>query len=603
VNGKGCAVLVLTLLLTHSGALGDDRVRQGLTRGQCVVQPDPGWTPQEKFVWQRVCSGEAADFNEEPNYGGKLDPKKTELPEIRILRPAFIETILFGDKYRHAVTRLGVTIIGARFTEAVDLSGADLQYDLGLIGCLMEKGADFKWLKSPRSLALIGSKIAGWLDMVGLDVQQNLNMYGTELGPVNLADAQIGGQLSLDRSAVGGPLNMSSIHIRRHLLMAEAKLGEIILGYARVDGQISLRNSTVYGRLHMDGLHVDHDLLMYLADFRNKVELNEAYIGGQFSLSGSKFSGDLNMTSLQVGANVFVHPARLRSDGGAGAEQVYETEFEAPISLYFGKIGGSLDLIGTFRSSVDLTGTQIGGDLRLGKVELTGPQLGGAPNVGESTEEAHWSQNAALILKNVKAGALQDLPDAWPNTVDLNGFTYGGLGGMSDAGKHLVINRAVEDFEAWLGKQRPYSPPPYEQLAKVLRNQGRPDAADSILYAGKERERAEAPLPTYIVLTLSKWFIGYGYHLFQSLIWISGFLILGALLLRVSKQGSKISRHYNTAYGLVYSFDLLLPLIKLREKHYNIDLNGWIRYYFYIHRIMGFLLASFLVAGLSGLAK
>jgi len=56
-------------------------------------------------------------------------------------------------------------------------------------------------------------------------------------------------------------------------------------------------------------------------------------------------------------------------------------------------------------------------------------------------------------------------------------------------------------------------------------------------------------------------------------------------------------------YGVSYSFDLLLPIIRLREQHYCIDLAGWARYYFYIHKIMGWVLASFLVAGLSGLTK
>jgi hypothetical protein len=56
-------------------------------------------------------------------------------------------------------------------------------------------------------------------------------------------------------------------------------------------------------------------------------------------------------------------------------------------------------------------------------------------------------------------------------------------------------------------------------------------------------------------------------------------------------------------YGFAYSFDMLLPLIKLRERHYSIDLAGWPRYYFYFHKSIGFVLASFLVAGLAGLTK
>jgi hypothetical protein len=55
--------------------------------------------------------------------------------------------------------------------------------------------------------------------------------------------------------------------------------------------------------------------------------------------------------------------------------------------------------------------------------------------------------------------------------------------------------------------------------------------------------------------------------------------------------------------GISYSFDMLLPVIKLRDAHYQIDLAGWPRYYFYVHKVAGFVLASFLVAGISGLTK
>jgi len=56
-------------------------------------------------------------------------------------------------------------------------------------------------------------------------------------------------------------------------------------------------------------------------------------------------------------------------------------------------------------------------------------------------------------------------------------------------------------------------------------------------------------------------------------------------------------------YGIAFSFDMLLPIVKLRDYHYTVDLKGWARYYFYFHKLMGYLLASFLIAGLTGLTK
>jgi hypothetical protein len=81
--------------------------------------------------------------------------------------------------------------------------------------------------------------------------------------------------------------------------------------------------------------------------------------------------------------------------------------------------------------------------------------------------------------------------------------------------------------------------------------------------------------------------------------WTIGLVILGAIVLRISGEGPK----HGLPVGLSYSFDMLLPVIKLRDAHYQIDLVGWPRYYFYAHKIAGFVLASFLVAGISGLTK
>jgi hypothetical protein len=51
-----------------------------------------------------------------------------------------------------------------------------------------------------------------------------------------------------------------------------------------------------------------------------------------------------------------------------------------------------------------------------------------------------------------------------------------------------------------------------------------------------------------------------------------------------------------------FSLDLLLPVIQFNDK-YKIDFGGWQEIYFYFHKVMGFVLSSFVVAGLSGITK
>jgi succinate dehydrogenase/fumarate reductase cytochrome b subunit len=48
---------------------------------------------------------------------------------------------------------------------------------------------------------------------------------------------------------------------------------------------------------------------------------------------------------------------------------------------------------------------------------------------------------------------------------------------------------------------------------------------------------------------------------------------------------------------------MLLPIIELHKSHYEVSLEGWTRTCFYIHRLVGWVLVSFLIAGLTGLIK
>jgi hypothetical protein len=139
--------IVLTLLVVAYDLRGQEAADSGSLTERC--SPDPLWTPQEAFVWERVCTGKVADFNTSENYGGDLDPNKPGgLPDTRVLRPAFLEMILLKEPYRSALRRHGVVIIGARFIEAIDLEGAELPHQLGLVRSLIEKNAEFNQLKS-----------------------------------------------------------------------------------------------------------------------------------------------------------------------------------------------------------------------------------------------------------------------------------------------------------------------------------------------------------------------------------------------------------------------------------------------------------------------
>jgi hypothetical protein len=462
------------------------------------------------------------------------------------------------------------------------------------------------------SLAFTGAKVRGSLNMTNLLLDGILDMSsGGEFAEIGLINAQIGGLVALAGSKVSGPLNIAIARIGGDLVMNDkAEFVDVRLVNARVLGDLDVDGAKVSGFLDMEGLHLDGSLNMNSNGEFSQVSLANAHVGGSVNLGeGSKVHGLLNMFGLQLAGALYMNgkaeftdidlmDARigellnLRDSKVAGALTLESievhgdaflsggAEFSGPVNLIFGNVG-ELELgDATFHGNVDVTGAQIRSDLVLGPAA------------------ARWPGESTLILHNARADAIQDTSDAWPAKLDLTGFSYRSLGGVHPNERDRMADRSVKWLTRWLARE-PYSPQPYAQLATVLRDAGRSDAADDILYAGKQRERQQEAWPQRLWLTALDWTVGYGYHVERALFWVVGFILAGVIVLRVSGEG----RRYGMPFGLAYSFDLLLPIIRLREMHYKIDLEGWSRYYFYVHKIMGYVLASFLVVGVSGLVK
>jgi hypothetical protein len=414
---------------------------------------------------------------------------------------------------------------------------------------------------------LTGSKVSGPLDMGKLQVDSSLSMDNAQFGKVGLASAHIGGELKLTGSKVSGQLDMGKVHVDSSLSMDNAQFGEIVLASAHIGWTLVLAGSKVSGQLNMDKLHVDSSLFMRNNATFADVNLTGAHIGGQLSMAHAAVTGKFQCYSLTVDQDTYLSDAR----------------FTGTINCRFSKLRNLHLTHSVFGDDVNLTSGQINGELELGSAE----------------QSARWSQGKTLILRNARAETIPMMTDAWPAQVDVNGFTHKALRGDIPVDHRRTSECPSDLFQCWFGKQKSFSPQPYEQLAVVVQNQGRDDEARDIRYDGRERERRESGGFKYAWLTTLKWAIGYGHRIERALGWTIGLMFLGAIVLRISGEGPK----HGLPVGLSYSFDMLLPIIKLRDAHYEIDLKGWPRYYFYVHKVAGFVLASFLVAGISGLTK
>ena len=482
-----------------------------------------------------------------------------------------------------------LSMVGSTFNSELNMNGISVGTSL-----LMHDAARF------NTVDLIGAKIDGQLSMASSTFNSELNMNGISVGTsllmhdaarfntVDLIGAKIGGQLSMAGSTFNSELNMNLISIGGSLLMStDAKFNNVVLDGAKIDGDLNMFSSTFAGGLDMDLLSVGGSLFMNNAIYKN-VKLAGAKIENIVDMRDANFKGELDMNSTLIGSSLIMS----------------RTKFENMTNLTFLSVGSNLEIQGAVLRRLDLTGARIEQTLRLSRA--------GESNIEWKNYELEdeTPQPPKLTLKNVKVDVLQDTEESWPDhlELELEGFTFNHLAGPGLNGQEMPHQRGSDWFVDWLKADETYSPQPYRQLAGVLRTAGLEEMANDILFASRERTRKESSSSVKgAILWVLKNVIGYGYggRIFWALAWIGGFVAAGTLILYFSKERS---RHYILRDRFVdcafYSLDMILPLIHLRERHYYaVDLITWIKYYFYIHKIMGYILVFFVIAGLSGLTK
>ena len=414
-----------------------------------------------------------------------------------------------------------------------------------------------------QGVLIVGARFREKIDLSHSQLKHELSLRSSRfegtarsVEALNLVGTEISGRLNLDHSTFLKHVNMDSMRAEA-LFLTNGSFPSVWLASARFE-QLSIDDTTVVSELQMRNLEVAGDFSLRNS-ILTKVVLRSARIGGTLAIEG---------------------PRRLR-DPVAESQGCQNNITPRP------KYG---------HQSVDLTGATVGtltlGSLCYGPVD--------APK--------NWGVGAELILTSASVHNLQDglcrengsdcTDDTWPERLKLTGFTYQELENFDYDRELDMAARPAAWWTGWLGRQE-YSRQPYEYLASILSKVGYKGKAEDILYAGKNRELENAPFPSSIMLWVERVLIGYGYRIWYALVWVAGFIILGAIVLRLSGEG----RRNRMPYGIAFSFDMLLPIVKLREYHYSVDLKGWARYYFYFHKLMGYVLASFLIAGLTGLTK
>lgn len=618
---------------------------------QALAQP-PYDQPQtaEGWAWTQIKDGKPADFNAHCN--SKLDAH-TGSPgwdeTCRLLSAKFVVDVLTGAPWSKDVPFPGVHIVGARIAGDINLQRAALERPLIIEACRIDANVildevrtktaiefvnssiagtfSAEQLRSELSLvlkksefktglSLADSKIDGYVDMANVTVDGDFKASSMLVGTmlfmgaedngqpkfknIYLYGAKIGGQLSLAGANVGGDLNATAIQVGDTLSLRStskasvSRFKNVVLIKAKITGNLDLSGATVEQRLELDSIQIDGSLLLRSPTFNkdvlvanfNDINLTNAKIAGQISMNESVLSGNVTADSLRVGNAIF-----LRNADASGT-----------IEFTFGQVGGNVDLRGATLKHLDLSGTAIAGDLRLGLGNTNKP----------TAFRDKFGIAGDLKLHNARATDLIDTKESWPEAghLHLDGFAFVHLGGIEDNSGSEMRGRGMEWWDEWARRDPIYTPMPYEQLAAALMASGNRAAADDIRFLGRVRQHE---LETSCLRSFASGALQYvagfgiGTYAFRVLFWVIGIAGAGAIYLwacvpEAKKEGSL------WCFGA--SLARLLPIVEINkdfadffEKPHRHKMTGFQNTVFSIIGILGWVLGAILIAAISGMLQ
>ena len=565
------AVLLVAGLATYAKA-EDAGSSQGVeVPAGCIRASEAAgsaWSEAEHWLWLRVCSGKSSDLRHAPGGDTRIRPE--------VLR----EIVTSGTATDH-VPHKRIGILGMNVPGRLDLSDADIDRALIVAESTIDGGLLLDRVRTRAVLSFGGSTITGAVQAHDAEIQgslilrkatfESIEINGSQIrGTLDLTGAQVREDVEIDGSAIGGGMLMNE----------DARYGEVRLRSTSVGRQMSLQGAEVKGQLELQEVRTPESVLLGGGRL-GEIRIVGSTIGGALSLDGSTVTGYALIGSNSVGRSLFARQATFRS----------------ALDITVSRIKGNIDLRGSRMTQLDLSETQADKALQLASE---------GHNVQWSTEPT-----PRINLHQLHVGSLQDARAVWPERLEreLDGFVYRRFGGLQSESNESGYGRSAQWLIRWLEADASYSPQPYEHLAQVLDEAGQYGKAAEIRVANRDHERGQYPVASieWVWLGFLKLVVGYGYGTgpFRLLVGLLILAVCGTFAAAIGTAGWTTRREgwRKVRWGSCfwYSFDTAVPVLRLREAPYEELWSGCVKYYFYLHRILGYVIALCLVAVLTRL--
>lgn len=479
----------------------------------------------------------------------------------------------------------------------------------------------------------------------------SLNLGFQSIGCVWLQEA-IFGSLNCEGGRFSNPygfaLMAQDIHINHSVYLSNN---------FKANGCVSLSGSVIGGGLICSKGTFENSqgpaLLVETADIKGVVFLRDGFkANGDVILTGTTIGRVLD---CQKGQFIGFQGFALIADHSVIKGPAYLCNgFRAngTVSLSGAIIGGNLECQGGIflnpnGFSLIAQGTKIERSVYLsnsfqsfGKVHFVNAKIN---DVLELKKICNLSQ-MSLNLRYTSIRTLADQKDGWPrkDKLILEGLVYDKIDNDSPLDSQSRLQ--------WLELQSSddFSPQPYEQLAKVMKDSGHESAATDVLIRKQDNLRTHGKLSwwDWSWNFLLGHTIAHGYRPHQVLVFGLVVVFVGTIMFSLGSpnwgasdimspaqvrpfsssltpttfQQEEISSNYPAFNPLIYSLDTFVPIIDLHQQKYwlpnanneaELPLNSfmirvsgcYLRWYLWLHITVGWIVTSLWVAGFTGLVR
>lgn len=568
----------------------------------CKKVLNPKWSGAETYFWRKLCNTDDIDFNTRTLRRRHIDPESKNWPDTRLITGAFIEEILTKVEYRPYVDNRTIFISNIWLNGYVYLRNIELTTSLIFIGSKINSTINIYRSKFSQ-LRFNSSVMLNRLEINKSSLDDGLYTSGSTIKDgIDIKQSSIV-TLSIDKSTLFNSSARSSIHYD--------PTGKIIRGDVAEKPSFSVENSTIgfwgINNSFMEDVRIDNVVFNQInlvgisktpksseEKGKRKMSLNTLNVKGNFSMQEIDAFSDMEFINLSIEHYLVLATSKLsKLDIGllqSGSLAIMDSEIET-LNLFSSKINGNF--LYSWNSEDILK--QAGID----NIVLEEKQ--------DSSKNADYI-NQILYVVHSKFGSMS-LNDSRLREITISGVDItNDVSFYSGQPKYEMVtlfgtkfgslfSRWPEDVEhdlEFLGIAN-YTKENYIQFSEAYRIVGLDTEADKIMIEAYNRESENLTKTRKAFYILWHYLTGYGYKLEYALWWSIGIVTFGSCVAYwFTRKKLKKNRLF-----IWYSLDMFLPVIRLSNRHDKVTFaSSFARNYFLFHKIIGFIVMSYLIAGI-----